>query len=229
MAQTWHDLLFAHWPLDPDVLRPFIPYDLEIDTFDGEAWIAVVPFHMSGIRARMLPSVPFTSAFAELNVRTYVVYGDRPGVWFFSLDAANPLAVWGARRFYHLNYLNARMSFDVEYETIDYVSERIHPGAASAHLRAVYRPTSPVFQSQPGTLEHWLTERYCLYAADSAGRLYRGDIHHAPWPLQLAEAEFQANTMAQASGVDLPETEPLLHFAKRLDVLAWLVERVGEY
>jgi uncharacterized protein len=226
MAQTWNDLLFMHWPLKPEVLRPFIPPRLHLDTFDGEAWIAVVPFHMTGIRARMLPEIPFTSAFPELNVRTYITIGGKPGVWFFSLDAAHALAVWTARWLFHLNYLNARMSVETQGSNILYQSDRTHRGANPARFHAAYHPVSDVFQTQPGTLEHWLTERYCLYAADQQGNLYRGNIHHLPWPLQLAEAQVDVNTMAQSHAIELPKTKPLLHFAKKLDVVAWLVEQV---
>ncbi len=220
MAQSWHDLLFAHWPVPAAVLRPLIPEQLELDTHEGQCWLGVVPFRMSGVRLRGTPAVPWLSAFHELNVRTYVVLGDKPGVWFFSLDAGNPLAVWIARAWFHLPYFRARMSLDEHKGWIDYRSERTHRGAAPAHLRARYRPRGEVFSPQRGTLEHWLTERYCLYAA-GAGSLFRGEIHHPPWRLQAAEAQIECNTVAAAQGVALPESAPLLHFARRQDVLIW--------
>ena len=237
MRQTWHDLLFAHWPAPVEALRPLVPPDLTIDTFDGRAWLGVVPFRMSDIGARRLPALPWLSAFPELNVRTYVVAQDRPGVWFFSLDAGNPVAVEAARRVYHLPYFNARMrvrsvplTFNVTspFDWIDYASTRTHRGAPPASFAALYRPIGAVYQAQPGTLEHWLTERYCLYAADRAGRLYRGEIHHAQWPLQPGEGEITTNTMASASGVPLPDTPPLLHFARRLDVVVWPLRRMTD-
>lgn len=226
MAQSWSQLLFAHWPVTVESLRPLIPANLQIDTFDGQAWVGVVPFYMSHVRARGLPLLPRTNAFCELNVRTYVTYNDKPGVWFLSLDAGNRLAVLGARRAFHLPYYNADMSLQREGETVKYESVRSHRGAQPADFQATYKPVSPIFYSTPGTLVSWLTERYCLYAADKGGHLYRGEIHHAPWPLQDAQADIQVNTMAQAGGVSLPDTPPLLHYAERLDVLTWYLRRV---
>jgi uncharacterized protein len=226
MAQSWSQLLFAHWPIRVETLRPLIPAQLQIDTFEGQAWIGVVPFYMSHVRARGLPLLPGTHTFCELNVRTYVTYEGKSGVWFLSLDAANPLAVLGARWAFHLPYYNADMSLRREGDIINYASSRTHRNAPPADFRASYQPTSQVFYSTPGTLVSWLTERYCLYAADKGGHLYRAEIHHAPWPLQDAQADIQVNTMAQAGGVDLPDTPPLLHYAERLDVVTWYLRRV---
>ena len=226
MAQTWHDLLFAHWPVPAAILRPHIPAQLEIDTFDGQAWIAVVPFRMSGVRLRATPAVPWLSAFPELNVRTYVVADGKPGVWFFSLDAGNGLAVVIARAWFHLPYFRARMWCEERERWIDYRSERVHRGAANAVLQGRYRPVGAQFFAQRGTLEHFLTERYCLYALDGRGQIIRGEIHHGAWPLQVAEAEFAENTMTNAAGILLPAEKPLLHFAKRQDVLVWQPRRV---
>jgi len=226
LAQSWNQLLFAHWPVSVDVLRPLIPEQLPIDTFEGQAWVGVVPFYLSNFRARYLPSIPGTSAFCELNVRTYVTYDGKPGVWFFSLDAENALAVFVARLAYHLPYYNARMSLKQEGDTIVYESHRTHRNAPAGEFSATYRPVSPVFRSTPGTLVHWLTERYCLYAADARGRLYRGDIHHMPWPLQDAQADIRVNTMALVAGIHLPDTAPLLHYAERIDMLTWYLARV---
>ena len=223
MAQTWHDLLFAHWPIEQELLRPLIPANLSLDTFDGQAWVAIAPFRMSGIRARRLPPLPGTSRFPELNLRTYVTHQDKPGVYFFSLDAGNLPAVWAARRFYHLPYFHAEMSTTQTGEKIIYSSAR--RGAAAA-FRAVYRPIAPVKLRERGTLEHWLTERYCLYAVNS-GRIFRAEIHHAPWPLQDAEAQIELNTMATAAGIFLPSVPPLLHFAKKLEVIIWPLRSVG--
>jgi uncharacterized protein len=236
MAQTWHDLLFAHWRIDVaqlrTTLRPQIPDALDIDTFQGQAWIGVVPFRMSGVRLRATPALPTLSAFPELNVRTYLRHGGKPGVWFFSLDAANPIAVSVARAWFHLPYFNARMRCESRNGWIEYSSERTHRRAPKAKLRTRYRPIGEIFRAQPGTLEHFLTERYCLYAADSKGRITRGDIQHAPWNLQSARAEFSENTMIQAtleSGTPAPlltneprhPNEPLLHFSHRQDVVVW--------
>ena len=221
MAQSWHDLLFAHWPVSVELLRQQIPAHLEIDTFDGQAWLAVVPFRMSGVRLRGMPAAPWLSAFPELNVRTYVSCEGKPGVWFFSLDAGNRIAVAIARAWFHLPYFRAQMSC-LDYDGyIQYRSERVHRGAPAASLEGRYRPVGDAFSPQPGTLEHFLTERYCLYAADGRGRLLRGEIHHPPWSLQMAEAEFSRNSMTAAAGIPLPAARPLLHFARRQDVVVW--------
>jgi uncharacterized protein len=227
MAQSWHDLLFAHWRVDAAVLRPLVPAGLEIDTFEGQSWIAVVPFRMSGVRLRWTPNVPWLSAFPELNVRTYVVTDGKPGVWFFSLDAGNAVAVAIARAWFHLPYFRARMNCEDRGGWIEYCSERTHRGATAGALQGRYRAVGEVFQPRPGTLEHFLTERYCLYAADSAGRILRGEIHHYPWQLQIAEATFQRNTMTEASGLALPRGEPLLHLARRQDVAVWAPRRTA--
>jgi uncharacterized protein len=221
MAQIWHDLLFAHWPVAEPILRPHIPERLSIDTFGGQGWLGVVPFRMSGVRLRGTPAVPWLSAFPELNVRTYVVADGKPGVWFFSLDAGNAIAVAIARSWFHLPYFRARMSCQQRGGWVEYRSERTHHGAASGVFDGRYRPAGAAFSRQPGSLEHFLTERYCLYAADGRGGLIRGDIHHAPWPLQSAEAQLRRNTMAGAAGLCWPREEPLLHFAKRQDVVVW--------
>ncbi len=226
MAQTWSDLLFAHWPVPVSCLEPLLPKGLALDTFEGQAWVAVVPFAMSGVRARFLPAFPGLSAFPELNVRTYVSAQGKPGVFFFSLDAANPVAVAVARRWFHLPYFNAKMGIQRQGGWVEYSSSRTHKHAAPAAFGARYRPVSEPFKAAPGTLEHWLTERYCLYAASPEGRLFRAEIHHDPWPLQHAEAEVAANTMARAAGIDLPVTSPHLLFARRLDVIVWAPERI---
>jgi len=225
MRQVWHDLLFAHWPLPPAALRPLVPASLAIDTFDGQAWLGVVPFQMSGVRPRCLPPLPGLSAFPELNVRTYVALQGKPGVFFFSLDAASRLAVAGARRLFHLPYYRAEMAVAPEGEGVSYASRRVHPGAPAAELRGRYGPTGPVRPAAAGSLDDWLTARYCLYTV-ARGASYRCEIHHAPWPLQPAAARFEVNTMAAAAGLPFPDRPPLLHFARRLEVVVWPLERV---
>lgn len=225
MKQVWHDLLFMHWPVAIKQLRPLIPAELEIESCEGSAWAGVVPFHMSGIRAHWMPPIPGTSAFPELNVRTYVRTRDKPGVWFFNLDAAISLAVAGARRFYHLPYFRARMeAMSGPNGETEYNSHRIHRAAPSADFRGRYRALDDdVFQATRGSLEYFFVERYCLYAA-SGSRIFCGEIDHAPWPLQRAEAEIEVNTMAAASGITLPASKPLLRFAKRQEVRVWALE-----
>ena len=221
MAQTWHDLLFSHWPVSAEPLRPHIPERLQIDTFEGQAWLGVVPFRMSGVRLRATLALPWLSKFPELNVRTYVTAGGKPGVWFFSLDAANPVAVAVARAWFHLPYFHARMKCDLQDGWIQYTSERTHRSAPHAELRGQYRPIGSPYFAKQDTLESFLTERYCLYTVDRHGRTIRGEIHHAPWSLQSAEVEFSSNTMAAAAGFSLPRQKPLLHFSRRQDVVVW--------
>lgn len=227
MLQTWNDLLFSHWPVDPVALGRLMPQALKPETFDGQAWIAVVPFWMSGVRLHRLPALRGLATFAELNVRTYVNIDDKPGVYFFSLDAANRVAVETARLWFHLPYLNADMSVRSEGETIHYVSRRRDRRGGPAELDGWYRPTGDVYLSDPGTLEHWLTERYCLYTLDARGRVCRADILHERWPLQPAEAEFRVQTMLTSHGIVPIDQPPLLHFAKRLDVAAWTPQPIG--
>lgn len=222
MKQTWHDLLFAHWPLPPAALRPLVPAGLSLDTFEGQSWIGVIPFWMSGVRARGLPPLPGLSRFPELNVRTYVTYNSKPGVYFFSLDAANLPAVWSARKFFHLPYFHAAMSSKDENDRIRYSSHR-HPG--SAEFRGYYRPISEARFREQGSLADFLTARYCLYTTHR-NHVYRCDIHHCPWPLQDAEAEIEQNTMAAAAGIHLPDSRPLLHFSRLLEVLIWPLQRI---
>ncbi|MEZ4832588.1 MAG: DUF2071 domain-containing protein [Caldilineaceae bacterium] len=228
MAQRWHDLLFAHWPISAAQIAAKLPPGLTLDTYEGEAWLAVVPFRMSHVRPRYVTSVPWLSHFPELNVRTYVRVGDHPGVFFFSLDAGNPVAVALARAFFHLPYFRARMDMSTRAadQTVSYRSVRTHGRAASAHFVGSYRPVSETRQVMPGSFEHWLIERYALYSVDRRGRIYRGEIHHQPWPIQTAEADISVNTLATAAGLTLPDIPPLLHFARRLDVVAWAIQPV---
>lgn len=225
MAMDWDDLLFMHWEVPAESLRRQIPPGLELDLFAGRAYLGVVPFRMSHVRPRFLPRLPGLHAFPELNVRTYVVRGGIPGVWFFSLDAANPVAVRGARRFFHLPYLDADMRAEREGDSFNYTCLRTHRGAAPAEFAGSYAPAGPAYRAAAGSLEDWLTARYCLYAADDAGGIYRAHIHHKPWRLQPATAEVSRNTMAAPLGLEL-RGAPLLHFAQKTEVVAWMPERL---
>ena len=249
MYQSWGKLLFMHWPVDPEILRPLIPAKLSIDTFAGQAWIGVVPFTMWGIRASFLPPIPGTSAFHELNVRTYVHCDGVPGVWFFSLDAANSLAVWGARTFYSLPYFNASMSLKQNGNMIDYSSVRsdgqtyskfFAADAASfqanfdseqfqnlpqARVETSWEIGEPLPPSQPGEIEFFLTERYCLYSF-RRGKLYRSRIFHVPWLLRAASVHSCKSSMIESLGIAQPQGEPLLHYAESIAVDIWPLQRV---
>ena len=211
MGQTWNKLLFAHWPVSYDVLRPHIPDLLELEVFEGTAWLGVTPFLISGLRLRGLPPLPVVSRFGELNCRTYVRVADRPGIWFFSLDASNRLAVEAARRVYRLPYHHARISTRPAF-----VTERVADPGTGAH--AVYRPTGPPYEPEPGTLEHFLVERYCLYADNGRAR---ADIHHRPWSLQPAEATVRISKLSPVP----VDGDPVCHFAARQDVVVWPLHR----
>jgi uncharacterized protein YqjF (DUF2071 family) len=217
MFMRWHDLLFLHWPMRPEYIRPLIPRPLEIDTFDGWCWIGIVPFHMSGVRPRY---VPLPLALSELNVRTYVKTAGRSGVWFFSLDAASWIAVRVAR-WLGLPYYDARMKVGFMGDAVCYDSVRTHKKAARAEFSANYGPTGTVYHAAAGTLDHWLTERYCLFAAANPNRIVYGEIHHPPWALQPAKVSLDVNTMTQSLGIELPEEKPIAHFARRQEVVAW--------
>jgi len=219
--QSWCDLLFAHWPVPSAALRRFVPPGLELQQFDGTAWLGLIPFRMTGVMRRPLPDLPWISAFAELNIRTYVVRDGKPGVWFLSLDASNALAVWAARRLFHLPYFHARMAVTRDARGFQYSSSR--PGAEFA---ATYAPVSEPYRAAPGSLEHWLTERYCLYAVRPDGSLWRNEVQHQQWPLRTARARIDRNSMLAFHGIDVHDPPALLHFSDRLDVVVWDAERV---
>jgi uncharacterized protein YqjF (DUF2071 family) len=216
-GQTWDDLLFLHWPVEPSLLEPFLPAGLEPDTRDGAAWLGVVPFTISSLRLRGLPALPPVGRFHELNVRTYVTVNGRPGVWFLSLDATSRAAVEAARRLWRLPYVHARIAVSREGEWVRYRCERGGRGFAAA-----YRGAGDPVDAAPGSLEWFLVERYCLYAARGE-RLYRGEIHHRLWQLQRAEAHVERNTIAP---LPLPAVEPHALYAERQDTVVWPLERV---
>ncbi len=225
MHQSWGKLLFMHWPIDAALLRDHIPKQLEIDTFEGSAWIGVIPFTMWGIRASFLPPVPGTDAFHELNVRTYVHVDGVPGVWFFSLDAANRLAVWGARQFYYLPYFNAEMKLEQEAETISYSSIRQDDDGPPAEFEATWSIGKHLPTSEPESLEFFLTERYCLYS-ENDGEIYRARIHHPRWPLQEASVSEGTSTMTNSLGINPQFAEAHLRYAEAIDVEIWPIRKV---
>ncbi|HEX9425299.1 MAG TPA: DUF2071 domain-containing protein [Pyrinomonadaceae bacterium] len=228
MHQNWGKLLFMHWRIDAKLLRPLVPSQLEIDTFDDSAWIGVVPFTMWGIRASLLPPIPGTSAFHELNVRTYVHHRGVPSVWFLSLDAASRLAVWGARKSYYLPYFYARMSLEQTGNTIRYSSLRKDRRGAPAELHTAWNIGELLARSQgstPDSLEIFLTERYCLDTVHN-GKLYRARIHHEPWPLQKAELISLNSSMVESHGLPTPQGDPHLLYSEEISVDIWPLKKV---
>lgn len=225
MTQRWNDLLFLHYSVAPEVLRPLIPEFLTLDTYQHRAWLSITPFWINHLRPPGIPSLPWISHFSEINVRTYVTYEGKPGVYFFSLDASHLSAVWGARIFYRLPYWHASIKVQGRGEAaIRYRSTRTH-GPKPAGIELSYGPAGPPFHARPGSLEHFLSERYCLYAFNRK-RLYRGEIHHLPWDLQPAELALERNTMAKPAGIELPAMPDLTYFSRELKVLLWAPERL---
>jgi uncharacterized protein YqjF (DUF2071 family) len=216
-AQSWVDLAFMHWRVDEHELRRLLPESVELDTFDGSAWLGIVPFRIVDFRLRGLPPRPFTSSWSELNVRTCVTRDGKPGVWFFSLDASSTLAVEAAKRLYRLPYYRATMSCVRRGEHLHYESSRT--GAA---FSARYRGEGDFFHAEAGSLDWFLVERYCLYT-ENGGRLYRAEIHHPRWDLQQGEAEIDLNTMAP---LPLPDDEPHVLFSPRQDVVLWSLDEL---
>lgn len=226
LRMTWRDLLFAHWPVKPEFVRPLLPPSLELDLFDGFAWIGAAPFLMENTTPRLVPPIPGLHAFPELNLRTYAIADGKPGVWFFSLDAGQKLVVRTARALFHLPYFDAHFEVGVDDHQVVYRARRTHRGASAAAFDARYRPIGAVYRSEQGSLDSWLTDRYCLYSADNASQVYRGEIDHEPWPLQVAEADIRVNTLGDWLGLPLGGAPQTLHFARRVDVHAWLVQPV---
>jgi len=225
MRMRWVELLFAHWPIDPGALGGLLPPDLEIDTYDGQAWLGIVPFRMEDVAPRGLPSPPGLGAFPEVNLRTYVRHRGRAGVWFLSLDAASRITVEGARRFFHLPYFHAEMAATSDGDVIDYRSRRTDRRGRPGELAIRYRPTGPVEPAVPGSLEAWLTDRMRVFAVARDGRVVRTEVRHAPWPLQPAEAEIRIESLAAAQGLELPAVQPHLRYSERLDVRGWWPRR----
>jgi len=226
MHQAWRDLLFLHWPIPVAAVRGLIPETLEIDAFEGRAYVGLIPFRMTGIRPVGLPPLPGLSRFEEVNVRTYVQRGDGRdrGVWFFSLDAAHRLAVAVARRTYHLPYHHARMRLAraegpgaADGGAITYTSTRLGPGPRPAACELAYTPTGPARPAEPGTLEHFLVERYILYTRGPRG-LLSGRVHHAPYQIQGATVHRLEESLVAAAGIARPETAPLAHYCQGVHV-----------
>jgi uncharacterized protein len=225
MGQTWRHLLFAHWPVERGELEHIVPPQLGLDVREGAAWIGVTPFRVEGLSLRFVPPVPIVSRFEEVNVRTYVTVGGKPGIYFLSLDATSSLAVAAARRTYRLPYFKADASLDDLGEALRFRSTRLSDDGPPAELDCAFAPDGEAAHAQPGTLTHFLTERYCLYTLDEEGHVHRGEIHHPPWRLQPASGELPLNTMIAGYGLPL-DGEPLLHYASRQDVVLWSIERV---
>ena len=230
IRQRWCDLAFLHWSLDANVLRPLVPKELEIETFEGRAFLGVIPFWMRGVRLPYTPAVPLPalSDFPELNVRTYVRAGGKSGVYLFSLDAQSRLAVSIGQRGYHLPYFNARMEFSHEEgRGFFYRSQRHEWGRAPAFFEAVVQPVGPEFCARQGSLEYFLTERYAFFTLDGQGDLVACDVHHLPWPLQAAECRLGHNTLLKTWGIEGAAPPEHLLFSKGVGVVGYSPVVVG--
>ena len=223
LGLTLEDLLLAHWRASADAIRALLPDGLELDLYEGEAWLGVVPFQVAGLRLRGLPPLPFASSFLGLNTRTFVTAHGRPGIWFFSLDASNELAVLAARYGFRLPYYRAEARAERRDSWISFEARRRDSRGAPASFRARYRPTGRALAPDASSLAYFLSERYCLYTVAADGRLLSAEIHHPPWALQGAEAEIGENTMPPV-GVELADDQPVLHFSARQDVVMWLTD-----
>jgi uncharacterized protein YqjF (DUF2071 family) len=219
MRQRWAHLLFLHWAVHPSYFDDRLPPELTLDTFEGMAYIGLIPFTMTGIRPPWSPAIPGISDFHETNLRTYVhCNGKDPGVWFFSLDAGNPVGAQLGRRLWNLPYHRARMEVETRPDgTVHYRSERLWPPPTPAESHIVCRPIGHPAPSKPGTLEHFLLERYLLYARKN-GQLYRGQVHHSAYPAQRAELIEMDESLIQAAGFERPAEEPLIHYASEVNV-----------
>lgn len=224
IRMTWSQLLFAHWTIEPDVVASWLPDGMILDLHEGRAWVGVVPFLMSDVAPRFCPPIPGLSRFLELNVRTYVIVDGKPGVWFFSLEAESRVAVRAARATFSLPYMDAAMSIRRgEGGEIHYRSARTHRGEQAAEYEASYCAAGDFREALPGSLESWLTARYCLYSANRRGQILRGEIDHPPWSLAPANYTERTNTMGDGFGFDL-RGQPHLLLAKKVDVRAWMIQ-----
>lgn len=220
MRMTWQHLLFAHWPVPASALQKLVHPELEVESFDGTAWLSVVPFTMTGVAPRLFPSIPRFSNFAEINLRTYVQHKGHKGVWFFSLDATNPVAVAFARIVYKLPYFQAMIHTECQAGRMHYVACRSDCRGPMAHFDASYKGVGTPARSWPGSLTHFLTERYHLFSKSCSGQLWRGQVQHEPWSLQDAEADINANDMFRLVRLPEPTGSPILHYSRSLDVRA---------
>ena len=229
MTMSWRHLLASHWSVYPDLLAPSLPDGLTLDTWEGKAWLSIVPFEMANVSPRGLTWWPGGMSFPELNLRTYVhVDGQKPGVWFYSLDAASRITVMGARRFFHLPYFMAEMKCETHesplIDEVRYESVRTHSNAPPAEFFATYRPTGKVLDVDPNSFDYWIMERYCLYSANREGKVFRCDVHHQRWPLRPATVDIERNTLFEAIGLDLPAEPAKSHFVRNIDTLGWGLE-----
>lgn len=237
LSQRWNDVLFAHFAMEPATLRRLVPEALTLELYDGAAWLTLTPSCASHVRPSGIPALPGFSFYPQVNVRTYVTVGDKPGLYNFSVDAANLSAVWFARMFFHMQYWHSKIKVSgapipgtKAGATVHFRAGRLHGPAAhngAAKLDVAYAADGEAEVARAGSLDHFLTERYCVYSWHSR-KIYRAELHHQPWPLQRASAEIRTNSIAEPLGIALPQQPDLCHFSRALKTLAWAPERVRE-
>lgn len=241
LSQSWNDLLFAHFAVAPQTLRRLVPEAFTLDLYDGAAWLTVSPFCTSHMRPSGVPPMPGISHFPQVRLRTYVTMIDKegkakPGVFYFSVDAANLSAVWFARMFFRMQYWHSAIRVSgatlqarkPKERTIHFRSLRLHGPTAiggPARFEAVYAPEGEPERARRGSLDEFLTERYCVYSMNRE-KVYRSEIHHQPWPLQRATVEIRENSIADPLGLALSATPDICHFSRSLKMLAWAPERI---
>ena len=219
----WHELAFLHYRVRAEAIQRLLPPGLKVQEFDGTGWVGIVPFRMTDVAYRNWPAAPTLRSFPEVNLRTYVEGGGRPGVWFFSLDADSMAMALGGRWAAGLPYFRSSIQMKNTRGTFDCESRRRHEGVRYA---GSYRPVGATLAAEAGSLAHWATERYCLYAR-RRGRLVRQEVHHAPWPLQAAEADVRVNELTAWAGIELLSDAPIVHYSPGVEVVAWAPEEVA--
>lgn len=217
--QRWDSLLFLHWQIAADLLRPFVPQRLSIDTYEGHGYVSLTPFTVMGARLVAMPAIPGFSNFHELNVRTYVRLGDDRGVWFFSLDAANPLAALLARVSVRLPYFFAHIERNQTGQRFRYTCERYKTGlAAGAAFSASWEVLPDPRRADPGSLDHFLSERYALFSRAIGEKLWHGRVRHAPWPLQPVRGLQLEQTLDVGDGLPKLSGEVIARYSPGVDV-----------
>ena len=228
MRQTWRHLLFAHWPVPAETLKPILPKGIELDTYNGQAYVGVLPFYRTNVRVRMLPQIPGVSSMPQINIRTYVRREDKPGVYFLALDTNNLPTVLMTRLTLGLPYYQAELKWSTRRDStgtrIECHSTRLGSADRKQSLGVSFEPISVADETVDGSLDHWLVERYCLYTVH-LNRLLRVDIHHKKWKIQHATAKFYEHSLLDTYLHHEERTErvraPLLHYAREMDALMW--------